>query len=298
MKHAYLLLIHDDIDLANVLIEKLNHKDNDIYIHIDGKSKINQKDIAKVNESKIYFTPRLKCEWGTIELVKATYILLEKARENKKYDYYHLLSGQDLPIKDIDYINEFFKKNIYNNKSKNRKTNYIYYYEINRNYIERYSHYNFYIEKWRTKLILLKAAIKIFNYISHFIQRALKINRFGTDYRYLRVGSEWWSISDEFCDEVMKYKSWVFKKYNSLSFASDESFIQTIFAKTNFLDTLYIPNTTFIKSNLREIDFSRGNGASPHEYKIDDLGLLLNSENLFARKFSTKLDEKIIERLK
>lgn len=35
-------------------------------------------------------------------------ILLEMAVSHKKYDYYHLLSGQDLPIKTNDYIQNFF----------------------------------------------------------------------------------------------------------------------------------------------------------------------------------------------
>lgn len=44
-------------------------------------------------------------------MVKAELLLLETASMKGPYDYYHLLSGVDLPIKSQDYIHHFFEKN-------------------------------------------------------------------------------------------------------------------------------------------------------------------------------------------
>lgn len=37
MKHAYLIMAHNDIPLLRKLIEILDYPDNDIYLHIDKK---------------------------------------------------------------------------------------------------------------------------------------------------------------------------------------------------------------------------------------------------------------------
>lgn len=48
------------------------------------------------------------------------------------------------------------------------------------------------------------------------------------------------------------------------------------------------------KSCLREIDFKNGN---PYIYRINDFNKLINSENLFARKFDSRIDKEIINEI-
>lgn len=61
-KHAYLIIEHKDNFVLETLIELLDDSRNDIFIHIDKKTKnFNfEKYKNKVKFSKIYFIPRIK----------------------------------------------------------------------------------------------------------------------------------------------------------------------------------------------------------------------------------------------
>lgn len=53
-----------------------------------------------------------------------------------------------------------------------------------------------------------------------------------------------------------------------------------------------------IEQNLRLIDFQRGNGyGSPHVWTINDINEILNTNNLFGRKFDSEIDAEIVEEI-
>ena len=113
-KHAYLIIVHKDDKCFRTLIKLLDFKDNDIYIHMDKKNKkYNKYEIESiVKYSNLYHIERKNVTWGGNSQIDTEIRLLEYASSNSKYDFYHLLSGQDLPIKDQKYIHNFFDKNI------------------------------------------------------------------------------------------------------------------------------------------------------------------------------------------
>ena len=51
---------------------------------------------------------RVDVRWGNLRQIKAEDVRFEEALKHGPYAYYHLLSGQDLPIKSQDYIHQFF----------------------------------------------------------------------------------------------------------------------------------------------------------------------------------------------
>ena len=65
MKHAYLIMAHNEIPLPRKLIEILDYPDNDIYLHIDKKC---TEEICDIDNgllySKIYKIPRIDVKWG------------------------------------------------------------------------------------------------------------------------------------------------------------------------------------------------------------------------------------------
>ena len=110
-KHAYLIIAHNNFNQLKKLIELLDYEENDIYIHLDKKSKLNVEELKKyVKKSKLIFTKRIKVSWGGFSLVQSELILL-KASVKENYMYYHLISGADLPIKSMKEIHEFFEEN-------------------------------------------------------------------------------------------------------------------------------------------------------------------------------------------
>ena len=110
-KHAYLIMAHNNFNQLKKLLELLDYEKNDIYMHIDKKSKFDKNELVKdIKKSKVYFTERINVKWGSYRQIEAELILLKEATQ-KNYLYYHLLSGYDLPIKSNDEIFDFFEKN-------------------------------------------------------------------------------------------------------------------------------------------------------------------------------------------
>ena len=113
MKHAYLIIAHNEPDVLKTLLLMLDDERNDIYLHMDACSVelSNQFRDFRLKKGKlIILKNRIAVHWGDISQVEVEYRLFEAALGNGPYAYYHLLSGVDLPIKTQDYIHEFFRE--------------------------------------------------------------------------------------------------------------------------------------------------------------------------------------------
>ena len=102
-KHAYLVLAHRNWDQLTILLKLLDDNLNDIYLHIDKKSILSDEQIEifkeAVTKSKLVLVNRVSVSWGGYSIVEGEIALLREATSNEEYQYYHLISGQDLPIK-------------------------------------------------------------------------------------------------------------------------------------------------------------------------------------------------------
>lgn len=112
MKHCVLMLIHKDIELVNLLL-KLYPTTWDIYIHIDKKSSITHKDIVKLS-NVVWIGKFIDVGWQTYEMIDAELLLLKTAYSHD-YDYYHLVSGQCLPLRNEHEIYNIIER--YDGKS-------------------------------------------------------------------------------------------------------------------------------------------------------------------------------------
>jgi hypothetical protein len=110
-RHAYLITAHHQFEILEKLLILLDDPRNDIYIHID--SKVKEFDFDRfagiLKYSSIFFVPRIPVFWGGYSQIEATLILLRESAV-KGYDYYHFISGVDLPLKTQDHIHDFFDK--------------------------------------------------------------------------------------------------------------------------------------------------------------------------------------------
>ncbi len=99
-KNAYLIMAHNEFHMLKKLLTELDDERNDIYIHIDKKTKyVDESVIASwVKKSGVIFIPRMRIYWGHISIVKCELNLLRAAVKGN-YHYYHLLSGVDFPLK-------------------------------------------------------------------------------------------------------------------------------------------------------------------------------------------------------
>lgn len=114
MKHAFLIIAHNEYPVLEVLLSMLDDERNDIYLHIDKRATELFQQIKKVKMQKAGFyliENPIEVYWGDISQVQVEYLLFETALSHGPYAYYHLLSGTDLPIKSQDYIHAFFQQN-------------------------------------------------------------------------------------------------------------------------------------------------------------------------------------------
>lgn len=284
-------MAHDNWKILARLIRKLDHVDNDIYLHIDAKAKIEDakselQDICQF--SKIIFVESINVVWGAYSQINCEIRLFDKASKGK-YDYYHLLSGIDFPIKSMQDIHSFFKKNC------GFEFVHMCDEEFTEKNADRHQYYRFLQEKvgrnchgimYQTERILV------------LMQRILKVNRDHkfSDMRYL-CGSNWCSITHKAVIFLLKKEEQIRKMFKYTK-CCDEFFVQTILYNSNFKEKIYglqyAVDTN--EPNMRSIDWIRGN---PYTFKDPDYDELLKSNNLFCRKVSdqTKECEELIKKL-
>ena len=198
--------------------------------------------------------------------------MFEAVVSSGKYDFCHLLSGVDLPIKDQDSIHDFFDrhpgKNFIgfqprHNESEDERTKF---------YHLRVSRYGG--GRWMRICYL-------FDKISVKVQRKLGIR---VHYPFpLYKGAQWVSLSPGFLEWLIKQKEFFLKHFRH-ALIPDERFIQSAFMASPFASTLYLPDGEEYDQCMREIDWVRG---SPYTWKDEDYETLMHSHRLFARKFSS-----------
>lgn len=286
-RHAYLIMAHNEWDLLNVLLSLLDDERNDIYLHIDKKVKAWPR-LYQPRRSALRFTPvRYDVRWGDVSQVHSEMALFKEAHRHGPYQYYHKLSGVDLPIKSQDYIHRFFDEH--------EGREFIGFFDRT-DYIkadtERKRRRYYFLMRWnfrcpfepRWKVV----GAQIVRHIALKIQDVLHFSR-GNELTF-RTGHNWVSLTEKAVAYLI----------------ANEKFINRRFAHTSCADEMYkhsllISNPEFkarifdlddgIHSCMRFIDFKRASEeqqrrGEPYTWQDGDADELLNSEFLFARKMS------------
>ena len=110
LRHAWLIITHGNFPILEKQLAFLDSPNADFYIHVDAGVKDVDFDKYKniPRYSRVCFVDRLKVAWGDYSLTEATLRLLRAAARGH-YDYYHLLSGVDVPLKSREYIEGYFE---------------------------------------------------------------------------------------------------------------------------------------------------------------------------------------------
>ena len=283
MRHAFMIMAHNQFEILIKTLHILDDENIDFFIHIDKKCKAFPKDevLQACNKSRIYFINRISVAWGGYSLIKCTLLLMENASKGK-YDYYHLISGVDLPIKRKADILGFFENN--------PKKQYIHFEQnsIQPKYFDRIKYHYFFQDTG-------KRIFKIFNLVIRTLEKILGVDRTKHNIvKKFQYGANWFSITHELVEYVLTKQDWIRKTFK-YAYCGDELFIQTIVVNSSFVDQLsdrafdgdYI-------SCLRYIDWKRGN---PYVFRKEDFKALIDSPFLFARKFDLRIDADIVDEI-
>ena len=271
MKHAFLILAHNAFDLLQLLVSRLDDVRNDIFVHID--KKVTQLPELHTQKANLFMLDkRIDVRWGDWTVVEAEYALFEAAVAKGPYQYYHLLSGVDLPVKSQDYIHDFFDRNPGKEFIGYTLT------EITPEMVRKVQRWHLFPEDFRNQSVM-KRVLRA-GYIR--VQELLGIYR-NKDVDF-KKGSQWVSVTDDMARYFLSHRAWAEKVF-SHSFCSDEMVFQTLGWEPPFRDRLY--NTEADGAGcMRAIGWRDGQLI---DWTPEDLPRLEASDALFARKFNQSI---------
>ncbi len=286
--HAYLIIAHNNFPQLKLLLKVLDYEDNDIYIHIDLKAgDINTEYLCEgIQCAKITFVRRISVIWGDYSQIECEMILLEAASQGG-YDYIHLLSGVDYPIKSHEYINQFF--------AEHNGNEFVHFETKGLPDYEKYKvRYWYLLHKYVGREKGSESLVAALQWLFVHIQMVFGVDRTKNKKIKYYKGANWFSITGDFAKYIVSQKDKIYDIF-SYTHCGDEFFIQTMLMNSAFKDKLWIQSfNDDYDGCLRMIDWERG---KPYIFREDDLDILKQSNALFARKFDLKIDEKILDLL-
>lgn len=281
-RQAILIMAHHNWFQLEKLVRYFDHKDVDIFLHIDKKSAdFNAKYFKELNQNRnVYLLKRRDIHWGTYDQISCELCLYKQSFNFGTYKYFHLLSGDDIPLLPLNDFLDFFRKS-------------------NENFIvaDDEPRFEIRLQLYHNLLNHVPIPISIKNILNrklNAIQLKAGINRLKNLKRVfpkIRHGHNWCSLTSEAVELLIENER-IIKKYFCFTQCSDEQYKQTILSNSPLADTIS-------GSEIREIDWTKG-GAHPKIFTINDLDRLRKAAaegKVFARKFDENVDNEIIETL-
>ncbi len=288
-KHAYLIIAHNEFEILKLLIASLDDIRNDIYIHFDAKCR--ELPLLKCIHSNLYIIPnRIDVHWGDYGIVKTEILLFEYAYVMQKktgvlYKYYHLISGVDIPLKNQDYIHDFFNQHF------GKEFLGFFQGDLQQELRKKIQLYHLFPETFSKKRSLnIKSIVRAL-----FCRFQLLVNyKRNKDIELVR-GTQWVSVTNDFVEYLLSKKEEIYQRFHH-TFCADEIYKHTLCWNSPFKERLYNSNNE-ANGCMREINWviTETDSYLP-SFTMFDYKRLKNSPMLFARKFdSTNID--IVKRI-
>lgn len=291
---VYFILAHKNPAQIKELIALLDDKKSLFFIHLDKKINQNEYQDLLQNSSCHFVKNRVVCTWGKYSLVQATLNGMKEVQNfmnmNYKSSDYHfiMLSGEDLPLKSNNYIQDFLESNI--------QTSY-------------FNHWALPYDKWWNGGLFRLENFYFFQYkkynkLNYWSNRIIKkmhlnflfpLNRFHKQFPDFHIygASQWMILSKDLAVFILKKNS-ENPKFNSIFkyvLAPDELYFASLILNWDTHKQFSISNS---KTHL--VSFN-GADASPKYLEVEDLES--NKEDLlFARKFDPNVNQSAIDKIK
>jgi len=280
MKHAYLIIAHNEPIILQLLISSLDDVRNDIYVHIDRKASFDTATLHTVKSKLCILPVHIDARWGDYSLVEVELLLFKWAYNEGPYGYYHLLSGVDLPIKSQDYIHRFCDEH------QGMEFIGIAQHASQRELDWRTQHWFIYPRDFQSKNIfkkIIRAAFARIQSLMRYRRTSLQVKK----------GSQWCSVTHNFVEYVLQKENQIFRAFNH-TYCPDELFIQTLCWNSDFKKRIFDLNDEF-EGCKRYIKWENGILKPLSLHDVDDMVVSLR---WFARKFSSENMDVVFETLK
>lgn len=291
LRHAYLIITHGNFPILEKQLRFLDSENADFYIHVDARARgfDPERYRAIPAKSRVVFAKRTAVAWGGYSMIRCEVELLNLAAA-EGYDYYHLLSGVDVPVKPRAYIEAFFQNagdmNFINFQAP----------VISQSCLDRVRFY-YPFQAWNIRNRPLRLLLRK---LSSESQRLLGVDRTracGPEYVFQK-GTNWFSITHPLALYVIEWaRTPEARRVYRSTCCADEVFLQTIVVNSPFRDTL--PPHAFDgrhRNCCRYIDWTRGR---PYVFTDGDWEELTHTDPwcLFARKFDYRAWPGVVDRL-
>lgn len=275
MRHAYLILAHNEPEVLELLLARLDDARNDIYIHFDRKW-VSPPAVSLQHAGLIVLEHRVDVRWADVSMLQAEYALFHAVKASgKSYAYHHLISGVDLPLKSQDEIHAFF--------ARHAGREFVGMHQAPMTYrADRGLHYrHLFARSFRGSGLLFNVK-RVLRYLA--IEAQILLGERRNKGVAFHKGGQWVSITTALLDYILVHEQEVLQIYDA-TFGSDEYFIPTLVANSHFRDLLYDPTSESLGA-MRAIGW-RADGQLV-DFSWDDLPELQETACLFGRKFNSR----------
>ena len=267
MRHAWLIIAHNEFEVLHRLISMLDAPESDFYIHFDKKISVLPK--IKVNKGHLtILSKRMDVNWGTVSQIKTELLLLETALANGPYAHYHILSGTHLPLKPVEELLAFYEAHSGE--------------EIMRFWEQDEGDADFKMRRYHYPMRYFKSpGHRIRKIMDNMIWKVLlKVQKVLGIRHYIecdfRKTDNWLSLSERGCLYLVRSKNMILKKYR-WSFCGDEYFVAT---------ELLSAAETFQLYDCKKLLYVKFIGDTPMSFPLVAYLTLQNTGFLWARKFT------------
>ena len=282
-----MIMAHKNFEFLRHLIEYFTH-DCYVFVHIDKKSNITRDEEACLRAmpqvSGVY--RKYSVHWGGFSILKCEIFLMKEALHSCDADYFHLISGQDYPIKPLSYFLQFFEENKGKEFIRSAHIPNARWDKFSYKRFQYYYLFDYISEKSKKSLRWVHAFISL--------QKKLGIKRRIPDhFDFLYGSTQWFSITQNSVKIILHYtrRHPSFYRRCRFTFASEEFYIATILGNK-------ISPQKIASKDLRFIRWKVENGNYPANLSTEHFHLLASdSKNLFARKILPQISQKLISQI-
>jgi hypothetical protein len=275
MRVAHLIITYTNPLQTERMIQRMQHPGFDFYIHVDKKIDITPHLFLAKLPNVYLIQDRVNVVWAGFKTVEAT---LRSVKEifntGRPYNYIHLMSGQDYPIKSASQIYDFF----YRHKGKE--------------FLE-FEHF----DTWAAESYPRIREYHLTNYsfpgryyFQWMLNKCLPVRKSPLPMEYYG-SSMFWALSTNCLRYIINLldNNVKFRRFMQFTWGSDEFIFQTLVLNSSF-------KANAVNDNLLFLDRDKG-APHPNILTYNHLTSILESPKLFARKFDGQQDAQIMDHI-
>lgn len=292
---VYLILVHKKPKQLGQLISILDDNRSLFFVHVDKKIDLNIFKNLNEFENCQLVKKRESGVWGGFGIVQGTLNGIVEIRDYMKHIHpdnpYHciILSGEDLPMKSNEFLNQFFSNNLGNSFIPHWKLPYQYWWNGGMFRFENCYFFDYQKYKYLNRVvnkIVKKLKLKFLIPLSRLNKHFPNLELYGS--------SQWMILSHTLIEKLNTEKNEfkTLKRIFKTVLLPDETFLITYIL--NFLEI----EVSRIKNQPTHLIQFKGNKNNPEYLSIIDLKLNNNQNLLFARKFDQHKNPESMDYLK